>query len=232
MKLSLYTTSLSIFYSCTRFFSGELSQTEVGFLVFTNVFLFLQTLIGWKGFFFNLRITFLATFFAVAFVSKYNELVSTIRVENEYMMDEIKRQVFLLKERTIIDTQGNNLQDHEQTILTLITLTTNQDFQSVFNLLPKSRPVQHFIENITRVVQQTTNEIQIKRKQVLSPHVLKEHILGNKYILNKYLLKILGFYDEPPSIDVVDSISTINAILLLVYQCIQHKSIVLKLTQL
>lgn len=217
MKLQLYTSTLSVIYSCTRFFSGELSQVEIGVLFFSNVFLYLHALFGWKLILFNFRVAFFSMLISIAILSKYNELISTIKVENEYVMGEFQRQVNLLKERTFIDARASNFQDYEQTFMTLlhtVTASSNTDVYKLFHQFPKSRPIQNFIDNVSRVIQQSTTEINMKRDQ-LSFRDISEHVFANKYIINKYLLK--GFGYDIYTVDIFDILSVLNLYIFLLY---------------
>lgn len=201
MNIQIYSGVTSFTFILTRFLTGEIYQIEVGTLVFIQLFLFLYNTLGFtkRWFFISLYITIFTTLCSLTVVSKYNEMISTIKIEQNFVVEETTRHMLLLKDRMILQTRSNNLQNQEQMIHNLIGLVSSSfrwdspiniqsHIEQVVSIFPKAerRLIDTFQRNVEALFQQSMEEIQLKKDQLLSPDVLYDHLLGNMMILNKY----------------------------------------------
>lgn len=203
MNIQIYSGVTSFTFILTRFLTGEIYQIEVGTLVFIQLFLFLYNTLGFtkRWFFVSLYITIFTTLCSLTVVSKYNDLISTIHIEQNFVVEETTRHILLLKDRMILQTRSNNLQNQEQFIhnsiglvssfrwdMTTSPMNIQTHIEQVVSIFPKAerRLLDTFQRNIKALFQQSMEEIQLKKDQLLSLDVLYDHLLGNMMILNKY----------------------------------------------
>lgn len=203
MNIQIYSGVTSFTFILTRFLTGEIDPIEVGTIVFLQFFLFLYNTLGFtkRWFFLSLYLTTITTLCSLTVVSKYNDLISTIKIEQNFVVEETTRHILLLKDRMILQTRSNNLQHQEQLIHNTIGLVSSfhwdmttgpisiqAQYDQLVSIFPKEerRLVDTFQRNVQAIFQQSIEEIQLKKDQLFSPGVLYDHLLGNMMILNKY----------------------------------------------
>ncbi len=114
VELQLYSSSiLSLTYFTSKFLYGQLYQYEVGFIVFINIYIYLLLKLGKKSLFIIFYITLFISLLSIAIISKHNEFINTVSIETKYLMDAVKHQTSLFKERLFIQVSSKNLQEQE-----------------------------------------------------------------------------------------------------------------------